>query len=136
MKHLSVILIRFFGVVYLLMSVWYLLFYSGGWMAEHLAAGQFTYSYSKWPLVWMVVLSFLGVIVALGVLMLRNWARCLMVGLAMFWVVWSVWVWSGRVLAGNRKFIQEDLFCWFAWHVLLVWYFLRPGVKAQFQKRA
>ncbi|MBI4004286.1 MAG: hypothetical protein HY353_04620 [Candidatus Omnitrophica bacterium] len=76
----------------------------------------------------------LGLISGVGVLSLQNWARLLILVAAgmsvlltpiMVWVIYPTLFGESPVTLGLTTLV---------WNGFMIWYFLRPGVKAQFQK--
>ncbi len=67
----------------------------------------------------------------IGLLGLMGWAYSLtflMIGFSIFWAIFSfIFL---KTIAGG--FMLASL----GWHTFMIWYFLRPGVKAQFVKTA
>ncbi len=76
-----------------------------------------------------------------GVLKLQNWARLLaffVAGVSVAKIVWLIsQVGFAIVILGlylDTKVILGNIAYPLSWSSLLIWYFLRPGVKSQFVK--
>lgn len=95
------------------------------------------------PLLYLAVVSCVWLVAGIGVLMLKNWARWLTLMVAFLWLLFEgngalterrlerlygpVWSPYGRS--------QWDRLIPIGWCALILWYFLRPSVRAQFVKR-
>jgi len=95
------------------------------------------------PLLYLAVASCVWLVAGIGVLMLKNWARWLTLLAASGWL----WFWGDGFLTERRLErvyghqwrphgqSQWDWLIPIGWGALLLWYFLRPSVRAQFVKR-
>ena len=86
-------------------------------------------------------LHILGVVAGFGLLRRAGWARWLSILLAGVWATCAVWKILGFTSARNFRFsfLLTDVFeTWWlttlVWSGIILWYFLRTSVKAQFQK--
>ena len=67
-------------------------------------------------------------IAGVGLMALQSWACWLVLIIAAISVLWLVWT----LFIGSINWVI--LFFGLFWNGFMLWYFLRPGVKAQFQK--
>ena len=74
----------------------------------------------------------LGLVSAVGLLRLREWARLLTLLLAAVLLAWDV-AWNESSVMRMPNSVNIFLMCW---TIYVLWYFLRPSVKAQFQKQS
>jgi hypothetical protein len=81
-----------------------------------------------------VTLGVLGFGAGIGLLLLQRWARALTLALAVISTVWTlVNVFrAGPLPPGQEWMIVLGLVPTIAWNGLVIWYFLRPNITAQF----
>ena len=84
-----------------------------------------------------IPIALVGMVAGIGILMLQSWARWTTILLAGYNAGMMILplLKSGELLArphGSGAIVL--VLALLAWNVLVLWYFLRPGVKAQFQK--
>ena len=124
--------IKAFGALYLVVNL--LLFSYASWAGDPFTLDS---SYS-WFLLIMLGSAILGAVAGAGVIMLRKWARWLILFLAMLWVVGLATIiltnWSSGVSQIRLIHSLTLPVVGLAWNSLILLYFLRPGVKAQFVK--
>jgi len=77
--------------------------------------------------------------IGVGLLMVTRWARWLALLSAILTVLWVGFVDVTRFTAGVKEPVRHFLIInsalMLGWCGLMIWYFLRPSVKAQFQRR-
>jgi hypothetical protein len=74
----------------------------------------------------------LSLISGIGILMLKNWARLLL----LFWTGASLAMSAVQLVIGGPQFLHPAVtLVWYGFMLWYFWYFLRPSVKAQFQRR-
>ena len=104
-------------------------------MVDSIRAGLQRTTTSAWflqPAMLLVVgLGLVGGASSIGLVKRKNWARLLTLGLAVFYVGWL----GLRMIANLREGRSIRAYGPYIPFLLSVlWYFLRPSVKAQFQK--
>ena len=86
---------------------------------------------------WALLCVFIG----FGLLHLKNWARLfimifpsafLFCNLLMVTLLYITQ--PGRSIASALQIMLVNWLIWLSWSAMVVWYFLRPAVKAQFQR--
>jgi hypothetical protein len=80
-----------------------------------------------------------GLVAGIGVLMLKHWARRLTVFLAGYSASYGVFSLFKSGVIFPQPYRSSGigvLVVALIWNALILWYFLRPGVKAQFQRRS
>jgi len=107
---------------------------AGGATPELVAQAEATRERLESGLGAAVTLGVFGFGAGVGLLLLQRWARALTLALAVISMVWTlVNVFSaGPLPQGQEWIVVLGLLPTFAWNILVIWYFLRPNVKAQF----
>jgi hypothetical protein len=81
-----------------------------------------------------VTLGIMGFGAGVGLLLLQRWARALTLSLAGISILWTIinMFRAGPLPPGQEWVVILGLLPTFAWNGVVIWYFLRPNVKAQF----
>ena len=117
--------VRLFGTLFVVFNV-LSLFTAMGMLSQ--GAGNF--SVAVQPLV--------GLIAGIGILKLNNWARWLSVLLAGYSAIYAVisLAKSPIILNQSARPLGMGIFgIALMWHICILWYFLRPGVRTQFMSK-
>ena len=86
---------------------------------------------ARFQLLFLAAVSVLGVIIGTGLLYLKTWARALLFLFGAMQIALRIWPFiMGQVTPANGAVIVFFLL----FNVFILWFFLRPSVRAQFEK--